>query len=30
MQVDSAGFRQETDTVLRLAAERMKTAAAKQ
>jgi AhpD family alkylhydroperoxidase len=30
MQVDPAGFRQETDTVLHLAAERMKTAAARQ
>ena len=30
MQVDPAGFRQETDKVLHLAAERMKTAAAKQ
>lgn len=30
MQVDPAGFRQETDTVLHLAAERMKTATAKQ
>ena len=30
MQVDPAGFRQETDTVLRLASERMKTASAKQ
>ena len=29
MQVDQAGFRQETDTVLRLAAERMKAAAVK-
>ncbi len=29
MQVDPAGFRQETDTVLRLAAERMKAAAVK-
>lgn len=27
MQVDPVGFRQETDTVLHLAAERMKTAA---
>ena len=30
MQTDPAGFRQETDTVLRLAAEHTKTAAAKQ
>jgi AhpD family alkylhydroperoxidase len=30
MQVDPAGFRQETDTVLRLAAEHAKAAAAKQ
>ena len=30
MQIDPAGFRQETDTVLHLAGERMKTAAAKQ
>jgi AhpD family alkylhydroperoxidase len=30
MQADPAGFRQETDTVLRLAAEHAKTAAAKQ
>lgn len=30
MQVDPAGFRQETDTVLHLAAERMKAASAKQ
>jgi AhpD family alkylhydroperoxidase len=29
MQVDSAGFRQETDTVLRLASERMKSASDK-
>jgi AhpD family alkylhydroperoxidase len=30
MQADPAGFRQETDTVLRLASERMKSASAKQ
>ena len=30
MQADPAGFREETDTVLRLAAERMKSASAKQ
>jgi AhpD family alkylhydroperoxidase len=30
MQVDPAGFRQDTDTVLRLASERAKTTAAKQ
>jgi hypothetical protein len=29
MQVDHTGFRQETDTVLNLAAERMKAASAK-
>jgi hypothetical protein len=30
MQADPAGFRQETDAVLHLAAERMQAAAAKQ